>query len=336
MTQSGIDWVVQTWAPFWNDFTYALWREDCLPNKSRSPEGWCIYRRPLQLGSTSNLALQLGSTWHMSASTSTPPSSRAPQVLQHYPPKLIEISLGRPKALPEGIQNMIKFQHRMLIYFWNQNDVNIESKSYQESIPKPIQDLRSIVHWHFMVFGPFGSWNIANRLKTIYVSHGSAVFASITFLIPKSLQTFVPKSINNQSNNDHKHDLKNHQILIQNLTPTWPQQGCQNRSKFDFGATLNPRMGPRCSKRAPETQFGRFVIDFEPIWDGMLLDFGSTLDWVWVEHRHIIEMLLQSFLILIWDQSLTNHPLLLCLWWFRPSSKKACERSGTYHSACAR
>ena len=65
---------------------------------------------------------------------------RDPQVLQDYPPERTQISLGRPKALPEGIRKTIKFQHRFLIDFWSQNDPKIDPQSHQKSIQKPVQD----------------------------------------------------------------------------------------------------------------------------------------------------------------------------------------------------
>ena len=53
----------------------------------------------------------------------------------------------------------------------------------------------------------------------------------------------------------------NNAIFMKNNDPKRPPKGFQNRHKIDLGATLGAKMGPGCSKRASETQFGRLLID---------------------------------------------------------------------------
>ena len=95
---------------------------------------------------------------------------------------------------------------------------------------------------------------------------------------PKNLQQWPQKSIKIRSKIDQKNDLKNDATFIEKMTPNWPPKGPQNRLNFDLGATLGPKMGPGCSKRASETQFGRFLIDFGPILEQFLTNFWQNFD----------------------------------------------------------
>ena len=61
-------------------------------------------------------------------------------------------------------------------------------------------------------------------------------------------------------------------------SPFYARFGPQNRPKIDLGATLVPKMGARGSKRASETEFGRFLIDLGPNFDRFWTDLGPNLD----------------------------------------------------------
>ena len=62
------------------------------------------------------------------------------------------------------------------------------------------------------------------------------------------------------------------------MTKKWPQNGPRNRPTIDLGVNLAPKRGPRESKRAPETEFGRFLIDLGPNFDRFWTDLGPNLD----------------------------------------------------------
>ena len=67
-------------------------------------------------------------------------------------------------------------------------------------------------------------------------------------------------------------------MLIRQITKNRPQNGTQNRPTIDLGVNLAPKRGPRESKRAPETEFGRFLIDLGPNFDRFWTDLGPNLD----------------------------------------------------------
>ena len=128
-----------------------------------------------------------------------------------------------------------------------------------------------IKFYHFKPWKTSKTWRKHRCFKGRPFSYRSCFWS-------KNLQKWLPTSIKIRSNIDQNNDLKKYRILIEQMTPKRPQNGPQNRPPIDFGANVAPKRGPTGSKRASETEFGRFLIDFGPIWDRFGIELGPISD----------------------------------------------------------